>query len=63
MRFILFALSFVAFLAGSAVLASSKSAIHEIEGFMLFVVSAVCLSGAGIVEAITLLRKDLTSRS
>ena len=59
MRVILFLLSVLAFLAGSGVLVGAESAIHEIEAFMLYLISAVFLSGAAVVEAINAARKKL----
>ena len=53
MKIFLYVLAALAFLAGFAIFASSKSAIHEIEAFVLFIVSAVFLSGAAIVGAIS----------
>lgn len=61
MRILLFIFSILAFLAGASILAAANSAIHEIEGFILFLISAVFLSGAGVVEAVNLLRKDMAS--
>ena len=58
MRVVLFVFSVLAFLAGAAILSAAKSAIHEIEAFILFLVSAVFLSGACIVDAILLLRNE-----
>ena len=52
MKTTLLVFSFIAFLAGLIILGSAKSAIHEIEGFVLYVVSAVFFSGAAIVGAI-----------
>lgn len=52
MKVVLFVLSVLAFLAGFAILQGSKSAIHEIEAFVLYIVSAVLFSGAAIVGAI-----------
>lgn len=52
MKTTLLVFSFMAFLAGLIILGSAKSAIHEIEGFVLYVVSAVFFSGAAIVGAI-----------
>ena len=52
MKVILFIFSVLAFLAGFVILLGSKSAIHEIEGFVLYIVSAVLFSGAAIVGAI-----------
>ncbi len=57
MKILLFLSSVLAFLAGLGILVASKSAIHEIEGFVLFIVSAVLFSGAVIVEAIERLGK------
>ena len=59
MRILLFVLAIFATLAGGAILAAADSAIHEIEAFILFVIHAVLLSGAGIVEAINLLRSEM----
>lgn len=52
MRFFLFLLSVLAFLAGVTILAQAKSAIHEIESGILFLIFAVFLSGAAIVDAV-----------
>lgn len=59
MRILLFLLCVFAFLAGAGILASAKSAIHEIEAFMLFLISAVLLTGASVVEAINVARKKI----
>ena len=61
MRFLLFVLAVLAFLAGGGILAGARSAIHEIEAFVLFLIGAVFISGAGIVDAINALRKDMRS--
>ena len=42
---------------GIMIFASAKSAIHEIEAFLLFLIGAVFLVGAAIVEAINSQRK------
>jgi len=52
MKILLFILAILAFLSGAGILASAKSAIHEIEAFILFLISAVFISGAGVVEAV-----------
>ena len=57
MSVFLLILAILAFLFGGSILADAKSAIHEIEGFSMFLISAVCLSGAGIIEAVHRLRK------
>jgi hypothetical protein len=61
MRVVLFVLSAIAGLYGFLVLAVAKSAVHEIEAFVMFTVAAVLLSGAGIVDAVTALRNDLSA--
>jgi len=61
MRVLLFLLSILAFLVGIGILVSAKSAIHEIEAFILFLISAVFISGAGVVEAVNLLRKEIAT--
>ena len=61
MRIILFVLAVFAFIGGAAVLITAKSAAHEIEGLILLVIFAIFLTGAGIVEAINLLKKEMTS--
>jgi hypothetical protein len=52
MRFILFLLAVVALLVGIALLSVAKSAIHEIEGFIVLLICAVLLSGAAIVDSL-----------
>lgn len=52
MRTMLLVLAALAFLAGAGILAGAQSAIHEIEGFMLFLICAVLISGAATVGAI-----------
>lgn len=42
----------LSFLMGMAIFSSAKGAIHEIEGFLLFLISAVLISGGAIVAAI-----------
>ncbi len=61
MRILLFVLAILAFLVGGGILVGAKSAIHEIEGLIIFLVCAVCISGATVVEAVNLLRKDMTT--
>jgi hypothetical protein len=57
MHVVLVILCLLAFLVGSLILVSAKSAVREIEGFLLFLISAVLLIGAAIVEAINRQRK------
>jgi len=62
MRIMLFILAILVFLAGVGILADAKSAIQEIEAFILFLIASVFISGAGVVEAVNLLRKDMASK-
>ncbi len=57
MRIFLFILCLLSFLVGTMILAGAKSAIHEIEAFLLFLIAAVFLVGAAIVDAIQSQRK------
>lgn len=59
MRIVLFLLCVLAFLAGAGILAAAQSALHEIEAFILFLMSAVLLIGASVVEAINIARKRI----
>lgn len=59
MKIALLVLSSLAFLAGFGILKGSQSAIHEIEGFVLYIVSAVLFSGAAIVSAINRVSEKL----
>lgn len=52
MRFIIFLLSGISVFVGFLVLVTAKSAIHEIEAFILFLIAAVLLSGAAIMQAL-----------
>ena len=61
MRMILFVLAVFAFIGGAAILTTANSAAHEIEGLILFIIFAIFLSAAGIVEAINLLKKEMGS--
>lgn len=61
MRILLFLLAILAFLAGAGILAGAKSAIHEIEALILFLIGAVFISGAGVVEAVNQLRKEMAT--
>ncbi len=61
MRILLFVFAILAFLAGVGIIVDAKSAIQEIEAFILFLISAVFVSGAGVVEAVNLLRKEMTT--
>ena len=62
MRVFLFLVALLALLAGFGILFNAKSAIHEIEAFILFLIAAVCLSGGATVEAINLMARRLENR-
>lgn len=63
MRVLLAVLAVLAVLSGLGVLTGAKSAVHEIEGFILFLIGAVCLTGAGIIESVSRLRKDVLTQN
>jgi uncharacterized membrane protein len=62
MRVLLFLLAVLAFLLGAAILALARSAIHEIEAFILFLIGPVFLSADAIVYSVNLLRKKTEGR-
>lgn len=53
MRITLFLLACLSFLGGGAIMLQARSAVHEIEAFVLFLIAATLLAGAAIVEAIS----------
>ncbi len=59
LKFLLLAAGVFTLVGGFAIFNVAKSAIHEIEAFLLFIISAVSLSGATVAEAVDRLRKDL----
>lgn len=61
MKYLLFVLAVVGFVVATFALLLSTSAVGQILGACCFVFSAVCLSGAGIVEAINRLEKQVMS--
>ena len=52
MRYIILSLSIITSFIGLLILAVAESAIHEIESFILFVISAILLSGFGVMHKI-----------
>jgi len=58
MRVILFTLSVLSAAAGALVLLGARSAIHETEAFVLFLIAATFLSSAAIIEAIKTTKND-----
>lgn len=63
MKILLFVLAIFAFVFGLGFLGVAESAIHEIESFILFLISAVLMSGASVVEAINRLQRDVATFS
>ena len=63
MRLLLFLIAVVAILFGFVMLSVAKSAIHEIEAFILLLIGAVTFSGAGIIDSIYLLLKQVKDSS
>ena len=59
MRILLFVLALIAFLYGAAAAIGAQSALQEIVAGAAFVVFAVTLSGAGIIDAIDMLRREV----
>jgi hypothetical protein len=63
MSILLFLLSIIAGFIGFAIMYDAKSAIHEIESFILFLIASVLFSGAIITDAVNKVRKKLDSES
>ncbi len=61
MRILLFILAIFALFAGATILVDAQGAIHEMEALILFLISAVFITGAGVVEAVNLLRKEMAT--
>jgi hypothetical protein len=61
MRVVLTVLCILTFLGGCSILTGAKSAIHEIEAFMVFLISAVFLVGAALLDAISDARKKFAA--
>jgi hypothetical protein len=59
MRILLFLAGIFAFLIGCIELSVAETSIHQIGGLMLFIISAILISGAAIVEGTILIRKEL----
>ena len=59
MKFFLFIVAILAFLFGLGVMVGSKSAVHEIEAMILFLISTVSMGCAGIIESVNRLRIDV----
>ena len=51
MKYLFFMLGVIAGLIGLVVLAGSKSAVHEIEALVLFLIAALWFVGDGVVAA------------
>ena len=62
MRILLYLGAAVPFLVALVLTLVANSAIQQIQAYILFLIAAVCLSGAGIVEAVNALRKDVLAQ-
>jgi hypothetical protein len=62
MRILLFVGAAVPFLGALLLAFVAQSAIQQIQAYILFLIAAVCLSGAGVVEAVNALRKDVQAQ-
>lgn len=63
MKISLLILSIIAFVMGFGIFSQARSAVHEIEAFVLFAVSAILFSGYAIVSAINLLSNKIEKSS
>lgn len=63
MKISLLILSILAFIMGFGIFSQAQSAVHEIEAFVLFAVSAILFSGYAIVSAISLLSNKIEKSS
>jgi len=52
MKYLLYTVAVIALLLGAQVLVSAKSAIHEIEAFLLFIMATIALSGGAIITTL-----------
>jgi len=58
MKYLLVIIAILAFLLG-LIFAGKSNAVQSVEGFILFLLAGVCLSGAGIIEAVNRIHDDL----
>jgi len=63
MKISLLILSIIAFVMGFGIFSQAQSAVHEIEAFVLFAVSAILFSGYAVVSAINLLSNKIEKSS
>jgi hypothetical protein len=59
MRFLLFGAAVLAFLYAAAIALVGTSAVHSIQAGVAFLTSMVCLSGAGLIEAVDRMRAEM----
>lgn len=62
MHVFLFLCSVVSFLLGVLYVGGAKTALHEIQGHILFLTAAVCMAGAAATEAVHRVRKTIESQ-
>ena len=63
MKIYLLILSILALLSGVIVLAVANSTVHEIEAFVLYIISAILMTGYAIVNAIHRLTEQLETKT
>lgn len=61
MRFVFAALGVVCFLWGFVLAGLAKSAIHEIQAYVMYLIAAVLWVGAAVIQAVGRLAKTLRS--
>jgi Na+/pantothenate symporter len=61
MRILFSVLGIISFLWGFLMLALSKSAIHEIQAYVMFLITVVLFVGAAVIDAAAGLRATLRS--
>lgn len=52
MKYVLIAFGILMIFSGFGILSTAKSAIHEIEAFIMFLIASVLISSASIIMAI-----------
>jgi purine-cytosine permease-like protein len=59
MKVLLFIISLIVLTLGALIFTSARSAIHEIEAFLLFLIASVFMCTAALLESLHVLRREL----
>ena len=59
MKYLFLFLSILSLLVGFVILMAAKGAIHEIESFILFVISSILITGYGIMSQLKKLGENI----